>query len=194
MPAYTFILTPGVQLPQDNGYLLLSSLARNLPFLHGNPDIQIAPVRGTRLRTNHTFIQTDHKSRLHIRGITLEQAQTIRGSWVAPMGRVLGIGDFHEEALKPSTYLASRLVILPDVVDKAEFKQALQGLLDGVTVNVGNSRALAMKGRKFIGYSVHLSDLDAETALRVQQEGIGKYTSMGCGVFYPGRARGSVAA
>jgi len=186
MPAYTFVLTPGVSLPQENGYLVLSALSRRLPFLHDQGGIQIAPVRGTR-RRDHS-IRTDYKSRLHIRGITPEQAAQVSGTWVTALGGPLGILEYQEVPLRPSPYLASRLVIFEDIVDRDEFMQEMARVVPGAEIQIGRRRTLCLKGKRYLGYAVHLNGLTAEASVRVQREGIGKYTSMGCGVFYPGRA------
>jgi CRISPR-associated protein Cas6 len=190
MPAYSFDLTEGVQLPQDSGYILLSSLSRRFPFLHANPDLQIAPVRGRRL-SDSRFLQTDYSSKLHVRGITSEQAASISWAWMeiqdSPLP-YLCLSGAHEVSLHPSTYLVSRLVILPGIIEADAFQAEVAKHVPEAKVRLGRRRTLHLKGRTFIGYAVHLEDLSSAASCNVQEHGVGKYTSMGCGVFYPGRA------
>jgi len=186
MTAYEFALSSGgLSLPQDNGYLLLSALSVKFPFLHGNPDIQIAPVRGTRTPDNR--VKLDTHSRLHIRGLTAEQARVMSGSWVIVQGAFLGLGEARQKDLTPSTYLVSRLVVFKEVVAEEAFREAIaKELPQEVTVTLGEQRGVHIKGKVLLGRTVHLNGLDPVTAQRVLQKGLGKFTSMGCGVFYPG--------
>lgn len=188
MPAYSFSVTPGAILPQDNGYLLLSALSKVFPFLHGRPDLQIAPLRGTRLKDN-SRVRTDSHSILHIRGLTPEEANLISCSWITVGGNFLGFGSATDVPIVPSDYLASRLVIFRNLVQEKEFQEELGRLLPGIFAATGRRRTLriAKEGCKpvvLMGYSVHLMGLADETSLQVQHEGLGKYTSMGCGVFH----------
>ena len=187
MIAYEFKLTSTGLLPQDNGYILLSALSRKFPFLHGKKDVQIAPLRGTRTRDSR-HIQIDHKSILHIRGITADQAVEISDSWVMAQGSMIHVEKSRPKELSPSDYLASRLVVLKSAVSKADFKCELATMLpEGVDYHVGNRRrSIRVKGRFYLGFSVHLKGLTPEASMQIQAGGIGKFTSMGCGVFYKG--------
>lgn len=189
MKAYEFNVTASQgTLPQDNGYLLLSALSLKFPFLHGRADLQVAPLRGTRTQDNRVAL--DQHSVLHIRGLEKNEAILMGDSWIMVENMVLGLGRAKVRNLNPSPYLASRLVVLADHVKEEEFRKALTSTLgENVKVTLGKRRGIALKGRTFLGYSVHLQGLDAETSTRIQKDGIGKFTSMGCGVFYPGRMR-----
>lgn len=185
MSCYTFDLISNATLPQDNGYLVLAGLSKQHPFLHGRQDIQIAPVRGTRVRNNPGLIRLDSSSKLHIRGISEEEAQQIAGSWFLAERNAVCIGEQHEVPVEGASRLVSRLVVLPDVVDPEKFQEALN-VLAQATVSLGRRRAFHMKGKRFLGYSVTLTGMSPEQAVHIQKHGIGKFTSMGCGVFYPG--------
>jgi CRISPR-associated protein Cas6 len=190
---YNIPLSPGVYLPKDNGFIILSALSRKFPWVHGNPDIQIAPIRGTRIG-NPQHIRTDRHSVLHIRGITEEQARLLSGTWLVVEGGVLGLEDARECSLPPCSYLVSRLVVLPDAVEEDAFREALaQRLPSGTEIRLGRRHAIKLKGRTFIGYAVHLLGLSQDVSWDIQGSGIGKYTSMGCGVFYPGASGSAVS-
>jgi len=189
MDAYEFPVRTG-KVPQDNGYALFSALCREVPPLHGRYDIQIAPLRGTRCDDDKN-IRMDRGSILHIRGITAEEALKIQGCGRLFVGdQVLFLDPCRMRALVPSPLLVSRLTILPDMVGEMEFLATLGGLVPtGTQVRLGRKRALSYKGRKYLGYSVVLTGLTSDDSLRIQERGIGKFTSQGCGVFYPGSPR-----
>ena len=193
MPAYDFPLSSGVRLPQDCGYVILAALSRTHPWLHGARSVQIAPVRGTRCE-DPAYIRTDEHSILHIRGITEEQVESLSDSWVNAFSSFLGVGRGRARTLHPSTYLASRLVIPPsypgpdDENTRRTFSDWLRSFLTPeVQIRAGRYRALSLKGRKYLGFSVHLDGLPEDLSMRVQERGVGKHTSMGCGVFYSRR-------
>lgn len=187
MKAHEFKITASQgTLPQENGYLLLSGLSLKFPFLHGRSDLQVAPLRGTRTKDNRVAL--DQSSVLHIRGLNKNEAVLMGDSWIMVENMILGLGRAKEKRLDPAPYLVSRLVVLPDQVKEDEFHKTLTSVLpEKVDIRLGRRRGITFKGRTFLGYSVHLLGLDSETATKVQADGIGKFTSMGCGVFYPGR-------
>ena len=184
--AYNFPLDEGGRIPQDNGYPILAALSRQHPFVHGRYDLQIAPVRGTRMRKNHAYVVTDRFSRLHVRGLSQDEASALEDSWIYVGGSLLHIGKAEEVGVKPSSLLVSRLVVLTDIVDKEDFLAEVKNLVKTSSVQIGKRKSIRVKGRHYLGYPVVLRDLSAEESLRIQQRGIGRFTSMGCGVFYPG--------
>ena len=184
--AYEFTLQSTGVLPQDNGYILLSALSRKFPFLHGRREIQIAPVRGTRTPSNK--IQLDRSSVLHIRGISEDEAKQISDSWVMVLGMPVCLGTYRVRHLGPSSYLVSKMVVLEDVIDEVIFQASIREMIgQGGSITLGKRRCARVKGQSRLGYVVHLNDLNPETSLRIQALGLGKHTSMGCGVFYAGK-------
>lgn len=187
---YNFPIYPGTVLPRDCGYKILSSLSAKFPWLHGQTDIQIAPVRGTTVKEDGRLMRTDAHSVLHIRGITEEQARVIGGNWFPIDGQVMAVGKGSLMPTKPSSYLVSRRVVFPGLFDDMEvLAKALQETGVGVQGRAGKRNTIEIKGRHYIGFPVHLFDISDDDSIRIQETGIGKYTSMGCGVFYPGRGQ-----
>lgn len=189
MEAYEFPIVPGAVIPRDCGYVLLAALSTAHSFLHGREDIQIAPVRGTRLYDRPSLIRMDHKSVLHIRGISAQEAEALAHTWLRVDNAILALEKPRIRTLTPSSFLTSRSVVLEDKFNAEDVRESVQSLVGIGTVQVGRSQGLRMHGRHFKGFHVCLSDLDMETSSRVQSEGIGRFTSMGCGVFYPGAVR-----
>jgi len=135
-------------------------------------------------------IKLDDKSLLHIRGITAEEAIEIQGNGLSLMGSVLWVGPTRPKELFPASRLVSRLTIFADKIQQKEFLLALREVIpEGVSVNIGKTRSIAFKNRHYLGHSVVLTGLPSEDSLKIQERGIGKFTSFGCGVFYPGNRK-----
>jgi len=172
-------------IPQDHGYRILSGLSLRSPFLHGG-GVQIAPLGGKRVQGGKS-LQLHEGSRLRIRGITREQAHQIMSLGAFWCGdEMISVGPAHRKILRPSGKLSTRLLVLKDTVDETTFIEALKCKLPSTAiVELGRRRALKMKSHHYLGYSVRILGLTAEESLCIQETGLGKFRSMGCGVFQP---------
>lgn len=175
----------GGPIPQEHGYLLMSGLTVQFPFLHERK-IQVAPVGGTRSKDGKT-LTLNEKSRLHVRGLTSGEALQMRGGYIWVGDNMVFLGPAHQRVLRPSSKLVSRVVVLRDIVEPDAFVSTLREWVpeDGVKIEVGRQRALSMKGMHFKGYRVTLSGLTPERSEKVLAEGLGRFHTMGCGVFAP---------
>jgi CRISPR-associated protein Cas6 len=183
---HQFMLTPGCTIPEDGGYAVLSGLSRQFPFVHGSPSIQIAPIRGQ--RAGNGRITTDRSSILHVRGLSPEDAARMSGGWFQVHGTLIGMGPATDVPVRPARTLTSRIVVFDDTVDPGAFMAALARVTPvGCSMSLGRRRSVRIKGRTFIGYGVRLDDLTPDDSTHVQITGIGRFTSMGCGVFAPAR-------
>ena len=185
--SHEFSLSGGT-LPRDNGHVILSGLSVRFPWIHGRPDLQIAPVRGT-WRDKGARIRLDRGSKLHIRGLSVEEARELSLRWFAVHGIAIMIGEVREVPVVPYPVLVSHRVILRDKVDRHEVLSALLPLIDdpAVEVELGRRSTMRIHERQFVGHVVTLREVSPETSRRIQNTGIGIGTSMGCGVFYPSR-------
>jgi CRISPR-associated protein Cas6 len=187
---YQFQLTPGAIIPEEGGYQILSGLSRQFPFLHGRPDIQIAPVRGARL-PRKGYLQTDRSSVLHVRGLSPDEVARMSGGWFQVDGNLIGMGSAVAVRPVPAPDLVSRLVVFDAEEGPASSDWFLNRLARvapvGCDMTLGRPRSIRVKGRSFLGYGVRLGNLTQADSERVQSSGIGRFTSMGCGVFAPVR-------
>jgi len=192
-PAFQFPLRRGT-LHREHGYELLCGLSGTFPFLHGRPDIQIAPVRGRRLSTNGTHwdrLAMDHKSILHIRGLRPEEAAVIQEKGRFRINdQLFQVGPAQIKPLLPSDHLVARAVIFRDVFTPEGCEAVLQERIGGdCQIDVGRARGVPVCGHFLKGFTVRLNGLSPETSVSIQAQGLGLKTSMGCGVFYPGTLR-----
>lgn len=188
----------GSAFDQDHGYALLSALTRIAPHIHGRHDIQIAPLRGTRSKDSKHLLHPDRNTWLHIRGMSDEEAAVLAHKSIVLDGSLLTINELRTRHYTPVERLASQRVIFTEKeIHPEAFREKLLSEIRRVTksdvnptIQVGRTRALAIKrGRKLLGHSVELSDLDEATSIILQQKGIGRCTSMCSGVFAPFRPR-----
>jgi CRISPR-associated protein Cas6 len=183
-------LSPGSFFPEDGGYLILSGLSRQFPFIHGRKDIQIAPVRGTRTERKG-WLKTDKSSVLHIRGLASGEVTQLSKGWFQVEGNLIGMGLAEPVVPSYPPTLASRLVVFDAenaVVSPEWFLNQLARVAPiGSAMTLGRQRSIYVKGRAFRGYGVHFHGLSPSASEWVQSNGIGRFTSMGCGVFAPSR-------
>lgn len=188
MTMHRFPILPGVLFQEDGGYEILSGLSKNFPFLHGRHDLQIAPVRGTRTKTKGVLI-TDKKSYLYVRGLTEQEAAILSYSYFVVKSSIMHLGKPEECQLQASSALVSRLVVFEanraQVDENFMLEKLMQRLPKTSTIILGRQRTIEVKGTHFVGFGVRIEDLTDTESLAIQNSGIGKFTSMGCGVFGP---------
>lgn len=182
MQAYEYELT-GYTIAEDAGYHILSGLSAKMPSLHGRTSMQIAPVNGNRCEQG---LRLHRNSRLHIRGLSAAEADLLSQNWLMVGPSMVGLGKAKPVRLTPTASLVSRIVVFEDAVDEQDFLMRLAQVAPvGCTMTRGRSRTIRVKDRSFIGYGVRLDNLSPEDATAVLSSGIGRFTSMGCGVFAP---------
>lgn len=176
--------TTGCVLPQINGYMLLSALAAKFPSLHGREDLQVAPLRGTRRMDNAIYL--DQSSYIHLRGISEQERDALANSWIILNGQIVGLGPAIPVPILPHPKLVSRQVVLKDCYDPEDFRIRLQEMLpENVQItHIGKRRFFPIHGVNKPSFPVVLEGLDVPTSIFLQENGVGKLTSMGCGVFY----------
>lgn len=179
---FRFPLKAGAKLKEDNGYALLAGLTSIAPFLHGRESVQIAPIAGT--RTSSGVLTTDSRSKIQIRGISRQEAELLQEKSFRVSGEQVETGLVQEVKIVFFPCLASRLVIFRDTVSKEQFIEKVKEEAKSGDVELGRRRVLTLKNNSMIGFSVVLKGLREEDAIRIQAEGMGKFTSMGCGVFH----------
>lgn len=190
MYGYEFPLTGGAVFPVDHGYLVLSALSTQRPFIHGRREVQIAPILGCARTPDHD-LKLGTFSRLHVRGITPDEAVDLASVRISLAGSSAWVGLPQVKPLALSPRLASRLVLFKAALStKEEYtehlfnKLAELGDLTGVEVTVGRDpRGLQVKGIIHRGYSVELQRLPPALSETLLKQGLGIKTSMGAGVF-----------
>ena len=195
----------GELIPTDHAYLLYSALTRCVPSFHNKAaSIRFAPINGDRGEKGTSRLI--ESSRLRVR-LPAEQIAV-----VLPLtGCTLEIGE-HRIILRPpvvvsiipASTLVAKLVTFKHSTTPERFLAVARQKLDGIGVagepgiplvhegeraGEPHRKVVRIKGRRIIGYPLQIAGLTAEESVRLQEEGLGGRTRMGCGFFVPYRPR-----
>lgn len=203
----SFPLT-GNTVPLDHGYRLYAAVTTRLPDLHGARWLGMHPIGGQIIDDQIQLVQgSDLKMRLPSEEITAVLA--LAGSRLSIGQSVITLGAPSIRPLIPAAALDARLVLLKltqppvrendelqrTVLDndaiadryRAELTRQLHAMEVTADVELCGRRAITIKGKRLLGYSVRLTGLDADASLRVQERGLGGRRALGCGLFRPTR-------
>jgi hypothetical protein len=147
-------------------YPVFSAITALHPPLHGAGGVQIA------------FTANE----LELRGISEQTALALSGRCVNVNGTQMTTGTLVPKGFVAANSLYSRQVIFR--VEKGEyFDQLTRALPAGTVFSIGKQSWLYYKDMSFAGFEVFLQNLTDELSIEIQKNGIGKFRSMGCGVF-----------
>lgn len=193
----------GRSLPVDHGYALYAAVSRAVPQLHGAPWLGIHPIDGTSMPPT---VLLNRRSRLRLR-LPFERINSglrLAGSELDVDGNALVVGVPSVHALEPVRSVAARLVVVKltsfplsgtaridevgarNAVD-AELRRQMAAISAEGRLTVGKLREIRVAGRRVLGFSVRIDDLEPEASLRLQVVGLGGKRRMGCGVLVPAR-------
>jgi CRISPR-associated protein Cas6 len=195
----------GESIPTDHAYLLYAALTRCVRSFHDETlPVRFCPINGARGERGMSSLIGC--SRLRVR-LPAEQIAI-----VLPLtGRTLELGN-HRITLRPpmvvpiisAPTLAAKFVTFKNSRTPERFLEVARQKLDeigvagepGIPLILEGERAgeprrkvLRIKGRRIVGYPLQVAGLKAEESLRLQEEGLGGRTRMGCGFFLPFRPR-----
>jgi len=195
----------GELLPTDHAYLLYAALSRVAPAFHsGDEGPRFAPINGDRAEKG--MLRVFPRSRLRLR----LPADRI-GELLPLAGRSLEVGGHRillqapiVTPLEPAPLLAARMVTYKHATDPVKFLEQSRQKLDelgiggepgipliGTGVRAGEPRrqVLRIKGRRVVGFALQVAGLTAEESVRLQEQGLGGRTRIGCGFFVPWRPK-----
>lgn len=198
----------GATIPIDHGYALYAALSHHVPAIHRVDWLAVHPIGGNLL--GRQLIALGRGSSVTLR-LPVEQIGTVlplAGVTLEILRSRVMLGAPNVRALEASPSLDARIVIikLTNVPEKSD------GSLDVVAVRerfetearrqlgelkitqpfeITGRRSVTVHGRRVVGFSMRVRDLDPEASVRLQIEGIGGKRAMGGGVFRPTRSKGA---
>ena len=187
----------GPALPMDHGWVLYQALARLAPWIAEEDTLGIHPVHGANTGSGELIL--NRRAKLVIRCATgrLEDLAKLEGQTFIVGEHSLSLGKSRVKPLTMHTPLYAHTVCTGSE-DERTFTEDLIRILD--TMNI-NTRFICGKPQKFFdggkiatGYSLMLHGLPIEHAIRVQQQGLGLYRKLGCGIFIPHKSITAVGA
>lgn len=188
------------RVPSDHGYPLYAALCQALPDLHGAEWLGIHPIRGRKRVDGFIGVDAGCRLRLRLPIQNIGQVLGLAGRSIAVAANEITLGDPVVEQLAPSTSLDAKSVVVKVTrpprsaeghLDKRGLSQRVLAELDRQLARIGASakvtitgrQQVSVDGRRVLGFSVRLTELDEESSLLVQRHGLGGKRRMGCGVF-----------
>lgn len=193
----------GRSVPLDHGYALYGAISLSVPGLHGAPWLGIHPLSGVRM-PGALLLNRASRIRLRLPVERITVALPLAGKVLDIGGASLVVGAPSVHSLRPADTLHARLVVVKlttfpisstgrvdeeaarrTVLDQLE-RQMKEAAIDG-RVSLGALREVRVSGKRVLGFSARVEDLDGLSSLTLQAVGLGGRRRMGCGLFVPTR-------
>lgn len=178
----------GTLLPIDHGQALFTELARLLPWFSDEQLGGIHPVSGA--DTGHGELILNRRTKLIIRVASahVPELLALSGKTIHVAGHKLEIGAGKVRPLSRHTPLFAHCVVTGSE-DELDFANDIIHLLDEMKIDsrfiCGKRQSIQTQDGKVSGFSLMLHGLPIEHSFLVQQQGLGKYRKIGCGIFIP---------
>lgn len=187
-------------LPLDHAYALSSALLSALPWLAEEASAGIHLIHGAEsgngwYRPEDVSNELLHLSRrarmtLRIPKSRIADAETLTGTTLEIDGHPLEVGESNIKKLSPLPTLFARYVKVEPGLSEADFLHwaAEQIKAMGIPVSklmAGKSHAFNTPDGTLHTRSLMIADLEPESAVTLQQEGLGEDRKLGCGLFIP---------
>lgn len=201
----------GDRIPIDHGYGLYAAVSRIAPALHEAPWLGIHPINGKPIGDGLMRLDASAHLRLRLPPERVGETMPLIGALLDLRGVPLHVLAPRIDRLEPAASLDARTVAIKltdapkrhsatvnrEALDVAaiaerfakEVKRQLAALCIERPFDLCGRRQVTVDGRRLIGYSVRVRELEADESLRLQESGIGGKRRMGCGIFRPTRGR-----
>jgi CRISPR-associated protein Cas6 len=178
----------GTLLPIDHGFALFAELARLLPWLADEPLGGVHAIHGA--DTGHGELILNRRTKLMVRIVSARAPELMQlsGQCINIGGHKLEIGAGKIRPLSRHTPLFAHCVVTGSE-DELDFTNDIIRLLDEKKIDsrfiCGKRQSIQTKDGIMSGFSLMLHGLPIEHSFLVQQQGLGKYRKIGCGIFIP---------
>lgn len=178
----------GSLLPIDHGYALFAELARLLPWLADEPLGGVHAIHGA--DTGHGELILNRRTKLMVRiaSVRVPELMQLSGQTIRVGGNQLEIGAGKIRPLSRHTPLFAHCVATGSE-DELAFTNDIIRLLDEMKIDsrfiCGKRQTIRTQDGTVSGFSLMLHGLPVEHSFLMQQQGLGKYRKIGCGIFIP---------
>lgn len=177
----------GKNLPVDHGFALYGSISRILPSIHEAEEVGLKLVRGRYVGNGLLDISPHSELVLRIPAESIRDILPLAGKSLDVQRHRLTVGIPSTRALVPAATLFSPLVTTRNGQEQSRFEAEIFGQMGLLGLNgrlsIGKRRTFGIHGKQVVGYSVLVSELNAEESIVLQEQGLGGRRKMGCGVF-----------
>ena len=199
-----FFKVTGKQVPVDHGYALFGAISRILEapdnqWLHGNSNIGLHLIRGIYNGYGKLLLTSDARIGLRLPVELLPKTLKLVGNKLDLDGYHIRVGVSHSTALIPKNDLYARIVTTKNGADPERFDTEIRRQMDVLDIRgkplrifknrdkdrVSGRRVFRVGSKTIVGYSLLITELNAQESIRLQEHGLGGRRRMGCGVFVP---------
>lgn len=186
-------------LPVDHLAALAAAVQRVLPWLAEEPRAGMHEIHGAetgngweRPEQGDDLLHLSRRTKLTLRlpKARVEQARALTGQSLDVAGHTLEVGEAKTRRLSSTTTLyARRVVAAPEQSEEAFVADVVERLramgLRFKKILCGRDSTIESDSGTITTRSVMVADLDLDSAVRLQEEGLGPLREMGCGLFIP---------
>jgi CRISPR-associated protein Cas6 len=186
------------QIPTTHAFELAEALYAALPWIKDEPDVGIHQIHGATSGNgwerppDGELIHLSKRSKMSLRvpKHRVDDAMKLTGQTLDIAGFPVEVGTTISKMMSPLPTIFARYVVVPEEMDENQFIQwvademakrdiQLHKLLCGIT------HELKLPEGVYETRSVMIADLDQETSVKLQENGIGPFRHYGCGIFMP---------
>lgn len=179
----------GKTISVDHGFALHGAVSRTLPHFHEDQIVGIKLIRGRYIGDGMLDISPYSELVLRVLIGRISQYIQLAGKRLEVLGQSLTIGVPKTRALVPAVALYSHLVTTRNGDIQERFEKEIVRQMGELEIqgrfSVGERKTFQVHGKQVVGYSVLVSELNAEESVKLQEVGLGGRRKMGCGFFEP---------
>jgi CRISPR-associated protein Cas6 len=179
----------GKTIPVDHGFALHGAISDVLPHFHDDKAVGLKLIRGRYIGDGMLDISPHSELVLRLAVDRISQYIQLAGKHLQILGYNLTIGVPNTKALVPAVALYSHLVTTRNGNSQERFEKEIAKQQDNLNIkgnfSVGERKTFRVHGKQVVGYSLLVSELNAEESIILQENGLGGRRKMGCGFFEP---------
>jgi CRISPR-associated protein Cas6 len=186
-------------LPVDHAYALQQALHGALPWLQdeelaGMHTIHVAESGNGWMRPDNAddllYLSRRTKMVLRVPRHRIEEAAALSGRNLDVDGHALEVGKSAIRPLSALTTIFSRYIVAEEGADEAAFMQSVAQQLRAMGIRAkkmlcGLEHGIRTPEHLIRTRSLMLADMDVEDSVKLQQQGLGPWRQLGCGLFIP---------
>ena len=188
----------------DHSYPLYAALSRVIPEFHNasTSSMRFAPISGEPGEPGRLQITDRSHLRVRLPADAIKGALPLAGKSLDVAGSAVRLGPPSVVPLCPASALVARIVTFKHGEEPEAFLKTAKAKLSELGITAEPSipliesgpragearrRVVRLKGQAIVGYALLVTELTADDSVRLQEQGLGGRTRMGCGFFLPAR-------
>jgi CRISPR-associated protein Cas6 len=186
------------QIPTTHAFELAEALYAALPWLKDEPNVGIHQIHGATSGNgwerppDGELIHLSKRSKMSLRvpKHRIDDAMKLSGQTLDIAGCSVEVGSAISKMMHPLPTIFARYIVVPEGMDESQFIQWVSDELAKRDIQIhkllcGITHELKLPEGMHETRSVMIADLDQETSVNLQENGLGPFRHYGCGIFMP---------